>query len=482
MVTCVTMNKFHGKIKITYQAFTFKQSSSFIFSLYPLWYNEKINEQKERVAKMSNQNNQAVPGEDQPEWLQAYVESPDKQKALYKKTLLIVVLSQIFGGAGLAAGITVGALLAKDMLGTDTVAGLPTALFTLGSAGAALVVGRLSQRYGRRPGLASGFLTGGIGAIGVIIAAVTNNIYILFAALLVYGAGSATNLQARYAGTDLATTKQRATAVSIAMVSTTFGAVAGPNLVNVMGDFAVSIGFPPLSGPFFLAAAAYIVAGLILLIFLRPDPFVVARAIALAERNARVLSHEFSEEEEATDKRGIAVAALIMVLTQMVMVAIMTMTPVHMGAHGHGLSAVGMVIGFHIGAMYLPSLMTGVLVDKIGRGAMAVASGVTLLAAGIMAAVAPGESMLWITLALILLGLGWNFGLISGTALLVDATNPTNRAKMQGTIDVMVALSGASGGMLSGMVVANSSFAFLSLAGGVLSLILIPFVIWSQRK
>lgn len=431
---------------------------------------------------MSRQSEDAAVLESQPEWLQAYVESPEKQKALYKRTLLIVVLSQIFGGAGLAAGITVGALLAKDMLGTDIVAGLPIALFTLGSAGAALVVGRLSQRYGRRAGLASGFLTGGIGAIGVIIAAVTDNIFLLFAALLIYGAGSATNLQARYAGTDLASAKQRATAVSIAMVSTTFGAVAGPNLVEAMGEFALSIGVPALSGPFILAAAAYIVAGLVLLIFLRPDPFVVARAIAVAERNAKVSSPDYVEEELVTDKRGVGVAALIMVLTQMVMVAIMTMTPVHMGSHGHDLSAVGMVIGFHIGAMYLPSLLTGVLVDKIGRATMAVASGVTLLASGVMAAVGPGDSMLWITLALILLGLGWNFGLISGTALLVDATNPNNRAKMQGTVDVMVALSGASGGMLSGMVVANSSFAFLSMAGGVLSLVLIPFVIWSNKK
>lgn len=431
---------------------------------------------------MSRQTEDAEAKESQPEWLQAYVESPEKQKALYKRTLLIVVLSQIFGGAGLAAGITVGALLAKEMLGTDSVAGLPIALFTLGSAGAALVVGRLSQRYGRRAGLASGFLTGGVGAIGVIIAAVTNNIFLLFAALLIYGAGSATNLQARYAGTDLASSKQRATAVSIAMVSTTFGAVAGPNLVEAMGEFAISVGLPALSGPFILAAAAYIVAGLVLLFFLRPDPFVVSRAIALAERNAKASSSDYVEEEFVTDKRGIRVAALIMVLTQMVMVAIMTMTPVHMGSHGHGLSAVGMVIGFHIGAMYLPSLLTGVLVDKVGRATMAVASGVTLLISGIIAAVAPGESMLWITLALILLGLGWNFGLISGTALLVDATNPTNRAKMQGTVDVTVALSGATGGMLSGMVVANSSFAFLSLAGGVLSLVLIPFVIWSNKK
>lgn len=417
-----------------------------------------------------------------PEWVQGYIDSIEKRTALYKRTLFVVVLSQIFGGAGLAAGITVGALLAKDMLGGDSAAGLPTALFTLGSAGAALIVGRLSQRWGRRTGLASGFLAGGIGALGVIFAAFTNNIYLLFASLLIYGAGSATNLQARYAGTDLADAKQRATAVSIAMVSTTFGAVAGPNLVEAMGEFARSIGVPPLAGPFILAAAAYLAAGLVLVFFLRPDPYVVARAIAIAERNSGNINAANSNENAVTNKKGIAVAALVMVLTQLVMVAIMTMTPVHMGKHGHGLSAVGMIIGFHVGAMYLPSLLTGILVDKIGRTAMAIASGVTLLASGVMAAMAPGDSMLLLTIALILLGLGWNFGLISGTALLVDATNATNRAKMQGTVDVLVALSGASGGILSGMVVAHSSYAFLSIAGGILSLMLIPFVIWTHKK
>ncbi|MMZ62396.1 Major Facilitator Superfamily protein [compost metagenome] len=168
-----------------------------------------------------------------------------------------------------------------------------------------------------------------------------------------------------------------------------------------------------------------------------------------------------------------------MVLTQIVMVAIMTMTPVHMGHHGHSLKEVGLVIGFHIGAMYLPSLVTGILVDKIGRTTMAIASGATLLAAGVLAAVAPADSILVLIIALALLGLGWNFGLISGTALIVDATNPSTRAKTQGSVDVLIALAGASGGALSGMVVAHSSYTTLSLAGGILSLLLIPVVIWS---
>lgn len=171
-----------------------------------------------------------------------------------------------------------------------------------------------------------------------------------------------------------------------------------------------------------------------------------------------------------------------MILTQIVMVALMTMTPVHMQHHGHGLAEVGIVIGFHIGAMYLPSPITGVLVDKLGRTAMSIASGITLLLAGLLAAFAPSDSMILLIIALSLLGLGWNFGLISGTAQIVDSTDPSTRAKTQGTLDVFVALAGASGGALSGMVVANTSYATLSLSGGILSLILIPVIVWSFKS
>lgn len=430
---------------------------------------------------MINKREDTSRAQQQPVWLQAYIDSPEKQKQLYKKTVRIVMLSQIFGGAGLAAGITVGALLVQDMLGTESAAGVPVALLTLGSAGASLLVGRLSQRFGRGTGLAAGFLAGGLGAIGVIIAALISSILLLFVSLLVYGAGTAANLQARYAGTDLATPKQRATAVSMAMVSTTFGAVAGPNLVGVMGEFARSAGIPPLAGPFILAAAAFILAGLVLLLFLRPDPLVVSTAIANARENNRTMQEETQEESAAINKRGIAAGAIVMVLTQFVMAAIMTMTPVHMGHHGHSLSEIGLVIGFHIGAMYLPSLVTGVLVDKFGRTTMAIAAGAILLLAGVLSAIAPGDSIPLLVIALSLLGLGWNIGLISGTALIVDSTEPSIRAKSQGTVDILVALSGASGGALSGMIVAGSSYTALSLIGGILSLSLIPVVTWSRK-
>lgn len=126
----------------------------------------------------------------------------DRQQ-VYKRTLWIVVLSQLFGGAGLAAGITVGALIARDLFELTSLTGVPAALFTLGSAFTAYTVGKLTQRIGRRTGLASGFFFGAVGAIGVIAGTALEWIPLFFFSLFVYGAGTATNLQARYAGTDL---------------------------------------------------------------------------------------------------------------------------------------------------------------------------------------------------------------------------------------------------------------------------------------
>lgn len=401
---------------------------------------------------------------------------PTAVRALHRRTLTVVVVSQVLGGAGLAAGLTVGALLAQDMVGGDSLAGVPVALFTLGSAVAAYAVGRISNRLGRRRGLTTGFLTGAVGAAGIVVAAVLDSVWLLFPAMLVYGAGTATNLQARYAGTDLAPAEAKATAVSVALVSTTLGAVAGPSSVGLLGDLAVTLGVPRLAGPFLLGGVAYAAAGLVLLAFLRPDPLLLARTLA---QDAGAGGAGPAEPDR--DGRGVLVGATVMVLTQVAMVAIMTMTPVHMREHDHSLGDVGLVIGMHIGAMFLPSLVTGRLVDRVGRVPMAAAAAGTLLVAGLLAAAAPADSMGWLTLALVLLGLGWNFGLISGTALVVDATPPDTRARTQGSVDVLVALSGAGGGALSGVVVGASSYAVLSVGGGVLALVLVPVVLWYRR-
>ncbi|MFF0204058.1 MFS transporter [Streptomyces sp. NPDC005017] len=401
---------------------------------------------------------------------------PDADRA-QRRILRVLVASQVLSGAGLAAGVTVGALLAQDMLGTTSLAGLPSALFTAGSALTAVTIGRVSQSHGRRPGLAAGYLAGAVGSGLVIAAAVLDSPVLLFVALFVYGAGTATNLQARYAGADLARPDHRARALSRVLVATTLGGVAGPNLAAPMGDFAEPLGIPRLAGPFLLSGAAYALAALVLAVWLRPDPLLTARAVAAAEpAGGAGGTAKASTVSEPDGRGGVALGGLVMVLTQLVMVAIMTMTPIHMAEHGHGTAASGLVIAIHIGAMYLPSPLTGWLVDRYGRLRIAAASGLTLLAAGVLAAMAPADSLALLTLALALLGLGWNLGLVSGTAIITDAVPLANRARTQGVVDVSIAVAGATGGMASGFLVAVGSYPVLALTGGVLALALLPAV------
>lgn len=398
-------------------------------------------------------------------------------EAVQRRTLRVVVASQVMGGAGLAAGVAVGALLAADMLGSDGLAGLPIALFTLGSALAAYLIGRFTQSRGRRLGLGLGFAAGGLGAVGVVVAAVTGSIPLLFVSFVVYGSGTASNLQARYAGTDLATPEQRGRAVSVALVSTTLGAVAGPNLIEPLGRLAEALGIPALAGPFLLAAVAYLAAGAVLIALLRPDPYLLARTLEPQSDDGPAVG-----KRSPFRSRAVIAGASAMVLTQIMMVAVMTMTPVHMRAHDHSLGQVGLVIGVHIGAMYLPSLVTGALVDRIGRTAMALAGGVTLLLAGMLAALAPADSLALLILALALLGLGWNFGLIAGTALIVDGTAVSERAHVQGSVDVLIALAGAGAGVASGVVASATSFGTLAVAGGVVAMAIVPILMWSRSS
>jgi MFS family permease len=404
------------------------------------------------------------------------VEPPEQ-----RRTLAVLLLAQILSGAGLAAGITVAALLAEQMLGSSRWSGLPTVFFTVGSAAAAVGLGRLSQRFGRRAGLSTGYLIGALGTVGVVVAAGMGNIVLFFASMIVYGAGAATNLQARYAGADLAAPSRRGRAVSIVLVATAVGAILGPNLVSTTGMVATKIGFPALAGPFMLAGLAYSAGALVLWLLLRPDPLLLARSIA-AEVSSRSATPAAPSEAGAVPgprqrwSWALASGAGIMILTQLIMVAIMTITPIHIEHHGHGVGVTGIVIGAHVAGMFLPSPFSGWLVDRYGYLAIAVAAGVTLLAAGLIAAWAPVDSVATLVLALVLLGVGWNLGLVSGTTVVTDAVPLETRARTQGVVDLGIALAGAGGGLSSGLIFAATSYTTLTLTSGLLALLIIPIV------
>ncbi|MGW6919357.1 MFS transporter [Kitasatospora sp. NPDC054939] len=406
---------------------------------------------------------------------------PDAEPPEQRRVLAVLAAAQVLSGAGLAAGITVGALLAGDLLGSTGLAGIPSALFTGGSVLGALGVGRLCQRWGRRPGLAAGYATGAVGSVGVVAAVAAGNVPLLLFSLLVYGAGTATNLQARYAGADLAAPERRGRAVSLVLLATTFGAVVGPNLATVSGDAAQRWGIPALAGPFLLAAVAYGVAALVLATLLRPDPLLLARARAAAAAPSAGAGAPAAPIGRSRAAPGLATGVWIMLIGQLVMVGIMTMTPVHLDGHGHGTDATGLVIALHVGAMFLPSPLSGRLVDRLGARPVAAASGVVLGAAGLLAALAPAHSVAVVAVALVLLGVGWNLGLVSGTAVVTAAVPLERRASTQGLVDVALAAAGSTGGLASGAVVAAGGFDSLAVGGAVIALLVLPLATATAR-
>ncbi|MFH8533320.1 MFS transporter [Streptomyces tendae] len=396
--------------------------------------------------------------------------------AVQKRTLTVLLVSQILSGVGLAAGVTVAGLLAGQMLHNTSLTGLPIALLTAGSAGAAVVIGRVSQRLGRRPGLAAGYLTGALGGAGVVIAAALASPALLFLSLFLYGAGTTSNLQARYAGADLAAPHQRARATSTVIVATTAGGIAGPLLATPAGHLATALRLPELTGLFLLSTVAFALAALTLLVWLRPDPLLLARTLPVTPAEGA------PADSPSRPGPGLLVGVMVLILSQLVMVAVMTMTPIHMHAHGFGTAASGLVIALHTGSMYLPSPLAGRLVDRFGATAMSVVTACTLLAAGVVAALAPGHSFPLITLALVLLGLGWSFGLVTGTTIVTNSTPLATRAKTQGLVDVAIAIAGAVGGLASGIVVAFASYPILAVLCGILASVAAPAAIVAARK
>ncbi|MFB7383271.1 MFS transporter [Kitasatospora purpeofusca] len=410
--------------------------------------------------------------------------------------LAVLVASQLVSGAGLTAGIVVGALLAEQMLGSTGLAGIPTALFTGGSMLGALVVGRLCQRRGRRPGLGAGYAIGALGSVGVVAAVALDQVALLLPSLLVYGAGTATNLLARYAGADLAAPHRRARALSRVLLAATLGAVAGPNLVPLTGDIAHAWGIPPLAGPFLLAALGYTVAAVLLTALLRPDPLHLARARlpapetdTRADADAGGGSGSDSGDapgpaRKAADRPrgpGVTTGLWIMLLGQLPKVALMTMTPVHLAANGHGTGTIGLVVSLHIAAMFLPSPLTGLLTDRLGAPPVAAASGVLLCAAALLAAAAPGDSVPLVAVALTLAGIAWNLGLVSGTAVITAALPPGRGANTQGLADVGLAVAGSTGALLSGPAVTAGGYATLALACALTALLVTPLALRAAR-
>ena len=406
--------------------------------------------------------------------------SKEDRAALQRKTLRILTSGQIIGAAALASAVTVGAYVVQEILGQKTPwGGIATATVTIGTAVMAQVLSRLMMRRGRRPGLQLGYILATVGALIAAVGAEHSVLWLFLGGLFLFGNGQASNLLARYAATDLAEPDQRAQAMSRIIFASTFGAVFGPLLISPAESAGQEwFGLHKYTGPWLLSATVLFFAFLNTALRLKPDPLVVSGGI-VQRTDAKLPSiPEALSIVVATSKGKLALAS--MVISQVTMVAVMTMTPVHMKLHGHETLS-QYVVSLHIAGMYAFSPLVGRLADKKGTTITVLIGSTLLVLATIMSALS-GEAALMLFPALWLLGIGWNFGLIGGSAMLLESVPAEKRVTVQGSADLMMSFCGGLAGLSSGFIRKAVGYHLLSASATVVAGLLLVSAYYSYRR
>ncbi len=355
-------------------------------------------------------------------------------------------------------------LVSEDLLGNPRWSGIPSAFGTVGTAFGAAWLSRRIAISGRRRGLVLGYLFAAIAAIGSAFAAARSSFPILALGLFCIGAGYASARLSRYAAAALFEPERRSAAIGWNVWAATIGSVVGPLLLAPIRGIADLFDFPGVMGPFLMTALAFGTAA-IALAGLFP-----ARA---PETEPASASEKGGSDFSAPPRARLALVALV--TGQVVMILIMTMTPIHIRNGGHGLHAVGFVMASHTFGMYALSPIAGWLSDRLGRVPMIGTAVVCLSGSGVLASLAaPGG---WShSFSLLLLGLGWCSGFVAASALLTESTPQKDRVRFQGAADAYVWGSAAIAGVVSGVVLAEVGYAALSLTGAVLALSPLPFM------
>ena len=383
---------------------------------------------------------------------------------LQNKVVKTLATAQVLSGVGVAGTVAAGSLLVSSITDSETLAGLAQTSAVLGAAALALPLARLTAKGGRRLALSVGYIAGVIGSIFAITGGAQRNIFLMLIGTFLVGAASAAGYQARFAAIDLATNETRAKQLSFVVWGSTIGAVTGPNLMEPAGNLAEGFGLPRLVGPYMISATTLLFASVVILIFLRPDPYLIANKENL-ERSKKG-STKLALKHIGNNPKALF-AILSIAVGHVAMVSVMVMTPVHMAHVDVSLTIIGLVISVHVLGMYAFSPLVGSLSDRFGRVRIIQIGILTLLLSTIISGKAQADDAYTLGIGLFLLGLGWSCTLIAGSTLLSESVSAEFKASSQGASDLVMNLAGAGGGALAGVIIGTLSYGWLCLAAAL---------------
>jgi MFS family permease len=372
--------------------------------------------------------------------------------------------AQVLSGVGVAGTVAAGSLLVSSITDSETLAGLAQTSAVLGAAALALPLARLTSIGGRRLALSVGYFSGVVGSILAILGGSQRHIVLMLMGTFLVGAAAAAGYQARFAAIDLASNETRAKQLSFVVWGSTIGAVTGPNLMEPAGKLAEFFDLPPLVGPYLISATTLALAGVVITIFLRPDPYL------LANKDSTTSKHKGSTKKALAHIRQnpkALFAILSIAIGHVAMVSVMVMTPVHMAHVDVSLTIIGLVISVHVLGMYAFSPLVGLLSDRLGRVRVIQIGLIVLLLSTVISGKAKADDAYTLGVGLFLLGLGWSCTLIAGSAFLSESVDQQFRASSQGASDLVMNLSGAGGGAIAGVIIGTLSYGWLCFAAAI---------------
>lgn len=375
-------------------------------------------------------------------------------------------VSQSLGSAGTIAAATVASIVGAELSGRTSLSGLPAAVFQIGVAVGALFWSRRSDVWGRRGAMVGGLVTGTTGAFLSLVAVASGVFPLVLVALFVQGSGNAVVNLGRFVAAEVNPRARRARAIATVVLGGTVGSVLGPVLVAPTGRLVASWGWNEIAGPYLATGLGFLLTAILLFVSLRPEPKVIGEAIELEDQGLAAVRPTRTLAQLLADP-AVRTAVASVVTAHMVMVGLMQMTSLHMHEQAHTLASISLVFSSHTFGMYAFSVFSGWLTDRWGRRPMLGVGAVILVVSCLTAPLSP--HVLPIAVALFLLGLGWNFCYVAGSALLSDALTPLEKGRMQGFNDLLVGGAAAAATLVGGVVMATGGYTVMGLLGAALS-------------
>lgn len=399
----------------------------------------------------------------------------DLQRSARRIVGSLFVVQSLSTGAVIALS-TVLSIVAADLTGNPSLAGVPSALIQLASAGAALSWGQLWDRMGRNAGMTLAMLIGLAGVSLSALAVEIQAIWILGIGILCIGTARAGAQLSRFIAAEVSPAERRGRAISLVVWGGTIGAVGGPLLVGPSSRAAVELGWNGMTGP--IAVAVPLLAGAVVIAYLglRPEPLELSRQIEAEAAGSGGKLAQARPMRVLLQVPGVIVAVATVLLAQAVMIMVMGITSLHMRDIGHSLGDISLVFSAHTLGMFAVAPLSGRLADRVGRAPVMVAGALLIILSAVIAPSSPSVAAL--VPGLFLLGLGWNLSFVAGSALLSDQLTPAERSRTQGINDLLIGLASGMGSLGSGVVYASLGYGTVNLIGAGFMALAAALSIW----